>query len=136
MVHGREPKVGEILTYEDLEKAWPRERKLREMEVSLFCEAWGRRVPGLPCPLKWEGGKLFRRSAASQGREWVEYTGDYPRRNWACVEQEVLNIPDYYGYWGMDAPLDAPLRVRAVRFVESEDGRQRAEPLQAKSEIA
>jgi hypothetical protein len=64
-VNGREPREGDLLSYEDVARD-----QSSEFFVA-FIDAWKRRLPGLVCPLKLENGDLhFRTLGDGSGELW------------------------------------------------------------------
>ena len=89
-VFGREPEAGEILTRTQVSAS--RSSEEIELEYGAFIEAWNRQLPKLPCPLRLEAGRLFRRVASKSevGGEWQEVMDVYGPAHWRFVEREVF----------------------------------------------
>jgi hypothetical protein len=64
LLFGREPAAGDILRYSDV--AFAHSQELNEITFGLQIEAWKRQLPHLPCPLRFEDGRLFQRRRASR----------------------------------------------------------------------
>ncbi len=60
LAFGREPKAGDILSLKHVARVHSSENYLREL--GRFIEAWQRQLPHLTCPLRFEDGRLFRKS--------------------------------------------------------------------------
>ena len=84
---GREPKDGDILTYEHVAQVHSTENYSREF--GRVIEAWQRRLPDLTCPLKYEEGKLFRRLRPYRRDELPTWEEDL-RIQW---QERWLSIP-------------------------------------------
>lgn len=99
---GRLPNPGDILRFSQLQMV-PAIKRRCQMDL---IEAWGRQLPDLPCPLRFEGDKLLKRtvptkavghSAAPNGpAEWVEYEEptDSPEHDWLEIEREAGLLDD------------------------------------------
>ncbi len=87
---GREPKVGDILRLQHLRRMHSTEIYARLFEK--LSEAWQRRLPQLPCPLKFEDGRLFRRLRPRKRGEEPTWKED------DSIDSEVrwLKIPQVY----------------------------------------
>jgi hypothetical protein len=57
MAFHREPRAGDILRVEDLERITIATRH----KVEEFIGAWERQLPEMPCPLLVDGERIFRR---------------------------------------------------------------------------
>lgn len=124
-VNGRQPGSGDTLRYEEVAESL-RNEEFREVEE--FEHAWARRLPNLPCPLKFENGRLYCRSASSKPiGAWAEnHLGD-PRCSWSSIEREISGIPTT---WDTEFNPDWRPAISAVTFVKGEDGMLRAEPVE------
>ena len=69
--HDSEPVPGDVLRHEEVMALYPPE--VYERYFGSFREAWARRLPQFPCPLKFENGELYLRTTENNGKEiWVE----------------------------------------------------------------
>jgi hypothetical protein len=87
---GREPKVGDILRLQHLYRMHSTEIYARLFgELS---EAWQRRLPQFPCPLKFEDGRLFRRLLSNKRGAEPTWEDD------VSIDAEIrwLKIPQVY----------------------------------------
>lgn len=127
VIHGREPKPGDILRYEELVEIWAGERA---KGIKRFGEAWARQIPNLPFPLKFEEGKFYYRSANSKPPgQWVEDDEHDPHSEWAGIQREAFGLGPA---WSEASDFDDRIAIRAVVFVEGEEsGRYRIQPLDA-----
>jgi hypothetical protein len=120
-IHGREPVVGDILRYEEVERA--NSPELYESVVKDFEKAWKRRLPDLRFPFRCEDGKLYRRCRGhGVTATWEEDQEIQARWRWYGIEAEAV------GMWSVPRPPDPP-GVRAVVFIESPDLKHRTKPL-------
>ncbi len=120
-IHHREPVVGDVLRYGEVEGALPAKRYKLLFEA--YEKAWKRRLPDLTLPFKFEDGKLFKRVREDGGTiTWEEDADIQPRQKWYYIEAEAL------GTWSAPKPPDPP-SIRAVMFVESPDMKHRTKPL-------
>jgi len=95
LAFGREPKPGDILTYEDVARVHSAENYSREL--GRVIEAWQRRLPDLTCPLKFEEGKLFQRLRPYRRDElptWEEDIRIQPQERWLSIPV-VLSSSDF-----------------------------------------
>ena len=113
IVKGRKPVPGDVLRYEEIDALLP--AVYGELN-RVFREAWRRRLPQYPCPLRYEDGKLYRRSVESKREVWTEDRNDQPREAWASIEAEALEIK------GPRPLATSPPTIRTVVFVLSEEG--------------
>ena len=130
-IHPEEPKPGDLLRYEEVVQSLCEENS---KVIPALERAWARRLPSLPCPLKFENGRVYYRSVKSQPQgAWVEnHVGD-PRFWWSSIEDEALGKTSS---GGTEFAPDWQPAIAAVVFVEFEEGVRRVEPLEARSEIA
>jgi hypothetical protein len=111
-VNGREPKAGDVLSYDDV----ARDRSAEFFAA--FINAWNRALPGLVCPLKLQNGDLYFRTLGDVSSElWQQKTGVGPQARWRAVERDATG----------DEPstLEDMPTVRAVRFLGLVDGKIR-----------
>jgi hypothetical protein len=108
--NGREPKAGDVLSYDDV----ARDRSTEFFAA--FINAWNRRLPGLVCPLKLENGELYFRTLGDGSCEvWQENTDAGPHARWRHVEWDATdNEPR--------AVEDVPT-VAAVKFLGVVNGK-------------
>jgi hypothetical protein len=80
-VNGREPREGDLLSYEDVVKD-------RSVEFfAAFIDAWERRLPGIVCPLKLQDGELyFRTRGDGDGEMWHGKIDADPEARWRAVQ--------------------------------------------------
>ena len=125
-INGRQPAPGDVLRYEQIAEIYCGEGFKQKIER--FEQAWARRLTNLPCPLKFENGRLYCRSADSKPKgAWVENDIGDPRFWWSDIEAAALGNP---GRERTEFAPDWRPAISAVVFVESEDGKRRAEPLE------
>ncbi len=125
-IKGRQPEPGDILRYEEIAEIYCGEGFKREIKE--FEQAWARRMPDLPCPLKFENGRLYYRSTDSKPKgAWVEHHMADPRFWWDSIEDEVLGRQSN---GRTEFEPDWRPTISAVVFLESEDGIRKAEPLE------
>jgi hypothetical protein len=119
-IHGREPVEGDILRYEEVERA--NSPKLYESMVKEFEKAWMRHLPDLTFPFRFEDGKLYKRCGGhGVPVTWEEDQGIQARWRWYGIEAEAV------GTWSVPRPPDPP-GIRAVVFIESPDMKYRTKP--------
>lgn len=107
LAFAREPKAGDMLRYQDVERMHSPENYSNHF--GHVVQAWQRQLPQLTCPLKFEDGRLFRRlSAARRGEEarWEEDCRIHPWVRWLEIP-EVLSNTD----------MEAMLTIQAVVFL-------------------
>lgn len=111
----------DVLRYEEVEELHAPE--MYERKFRLFREAWERRLPEFPCPLKFQNGKLYLRSSQSE-EAWIEDEKHWvePRWIWREIEAEASSPQDVP--WPPEPP-----GIRAVMFVQDEDGNHRTKAL-------
>jgi hypothetical protein len=92
MAFGREPEAGDVLLFEDVQLV--HSPAANQFYFECFIEAWRRCIPELPCPLKFEDGRVFLRlnPRFNNGQEWEEAIDYLPERNWRWVEQEAKGM--------------------------------------------
>lgn len=99
----REPIEGDILRYEHVEVLHSPE--LNALRFTPLIEAWGRRLAEMICPLKYEGGLLFKRlcdaDCKEAGTRWVEIDRIQPQSNWLDIETEFRE-------WALGVPALVP----------------------------
>lgn len=82
-----------------------------------FSEAWQRQLPFLPCPLRFEDGRLFCRVTVGDDERWEEKTDIQPQARWRFVKAEELGRElDQCRFEDMPS-------VRAVRFLGLRNGK-------------
>lgn len=111
-VNGREPRAGDLLSYEEV----ARDRSV-EFFVA-FIDAWKRRLPGLVCPLKLQdGGLYFRELGDGSSEVWQQKTDAGPQARWRAVQRDATGN-------AQGAPDDMPT-ASAIRFLGIMTGRHR-----------
>ena len=119
IIHGRNPRPGEILRYDDIAGVYAPE-KLRA-EVERFQGAWARRIPDYACPIRYEDGKILtRRREGSWVPDLVQ-----PAIIWRLIEDDALRRRTPIGTFGETIDTPQPT-IEAVIFIESKDGKRRA----------
>ena len=94
LAFGREPKEGDILCYETVAQMHSSEVYSRHFGALL--DAWHRQLPHLPCPLKFEDGRLLRHLASEKRGEdgkWEEDPSIRPECRWLEIPQVIANSP-------------------------------------------
>jgi hypothetical protein len=127
----REPVEGDLLRCEHIRVM--RGAEMNEIKFSPQIEAWRRQLPHLPCPLKFEDGRLFRRQ---RNGEWVEAVEVSWRAHWWGVECDAQGAPEAWAYgqypefWSEPDPdpLGRMPSIRAVTFLGLIDGKWHAGP--------
>jgi hypothetical protein len=115
IVNGREPKAGDLLSYDDV----ARDRN-GEFFVA-FIDAWKRRLPGLACPLKLQDGELYFRTHGDESSEvWHQKTDAGPQARWRAVQRDAKGNESA-------AVLDMPF-APAIRFLGAVNGKHRCKP--------
>jgi hypothetical protein len=115
-VHGREPKAGDLLNYDDLAKDQSSEF------FAAFIDAWRRRLPGLVCPLKLEGCDLYFRTLSDDSSEvWLQKTDAGPQTRWGAVQRDAAGNES-------GTPEEMPA-VLAVWFQGVGNGKHRCRPV-------
>ena len=95
LAFGREPQAGDVLRYEHV--ALIHKTEVYSRHFRKVAEAWGRQLPHLICPLKFENGRLFRhRRSGKRDTEitWEEDFGIQPEFRWLEIP-EVLSNTDF-----------------------------------------
>jgi hypothetical protein len=111
-VNEREPRAGDVLSYEDVA------REQRAEFFAAFINAWDRRLPGLVCPLKLENGDLhFRTLGDGSGELWRQKTDAGPQARWRAVQRDAAGNESA-------AHEDMPT-VPGVRFLGLVNGKHR-----------
>jgi hypothetical protein len=88
-VNGREPKAGDVLSFEDV--AGDRSEPL----LAAFMFAWNRALRRVVCPLKLENGVLYFRTLGNRsGEGWQEKTEVGPQARWRTVERAATGALD------------------------------------------
>ncbi len=77
-VFKREPKAGDVLSFDQLREWQAAHPDGLHPGIKWFIEAWERQLPEMPCPLKQQDGRLFHRlnTTYSNGIEWEEQVQD------------------------------------------------------------
>ena len=111
-MHGREPKAGDVLSYQDV----ARDRSTEFLAA--FIDAWNRRLPGLVCPLKVQGGVPYFRTLGDDSSEvWQEKIDADPQARWRAVQRDAT---------GNDSgALEGKPAAPAVRFLGVMSGKHR-----------
>ena len=128
MAFHREPATGDILRVEDMQRL----AFIRSREVEEFIRAWERQLPEMPCPLRVDEGRIFRRIRdscpprprvpADDGFGWQEATDLGAEQEWRRVEQEAFEAS------AKEHKPAAP-HCTAVVFLGVIDGKHRCKPL-------
>jgi hypothetical protein len=95
----REPIEGDVLRYKHVELV--HSAKFNALRFNPLIAAWGRRLPDMICPLKFEDGRLFKRLCDADckevGTRWLEIDRIQPHPHWLDVETEfkqwTLGVP-------------------------------------------
>jgi hypothetical protein len=107
---GREPQAGDILRYRHV--ALVNHPDLLEVKCYLFTEAWRRQIPGLLCPKRVEGGRLFIHG--------VENIDVQPQAIWREFERHIkwlaLGKPNGLRLGPLDLSLDEIPTIPALIF--------------------
>ncbi len=125
-----------MLRYADVKRAHCRE--LIEFQYGTFIDAWKRQLADMPCPLRLENGKLFRRMSqkcnscpprprtpADPGFDWEEATDVQPEAHWRAVEIDAFRV--FAKEHGITTLATLP-HTSAVVFLGVVDGRHCCRP--------
>jgi hypothetical protein len=114
-VNGREPKAGDVLSYEDVARD-------RSVEIfTAFINAWGRRLPGLVCPLKLQDGVPYFRTLGDDSSEvWQPKIDAGTHARWRVVQRGTTG--------NESGALEDMPTVPAVRFLGVVNGKHRCKP--------
>jgi len=116
---GREPRAGDVLLFADVQTT--RGPAVNGINFGRFIEAWQCRIPDLPCPLKFEDGRVFLRlnPKYNDGVEWEESIEERPEWAWRWVEEEATGeLPEL-----RDIPT-----IAGVVFLGLVDGKHQCRP--------
>jgi hypothetical protein len=122
LAFGREPECGDILRYEQVARI--NDSRLIETHCYVFTEAWNRQLPELPCPKKFEGGRLFirsvRRVQSQQEEAWVDNIDVQPKAIWREFERYIkwlaLGRPNGLRLGPLALPLEDIPTIPALTF--------------------
>jgi hypothetical protein len=119
---GREPQQNDVLLFEDIQIT--HSPAVNGFQFGRFIEAWRRCIPELPCPLKFEDGRLFLglNPKYNDGVEWEESIEERPEWNWRGVEAEAK------GMKGELPELDSIPTIAGVVFLGPIDGKHQCRP--------
>lgn len=111
----RGPKVGDILRLQHLRRMHSTGIYARLFEK--LNAAWQRRLPQLPCPLKFEDGRLFRRLKPNKRGEEPTWEED------VSIDAEVrwLKIPQVYA----DTNFETMETISGLIFLGVQNGKRR-----------
>jgi len=88
--YGRGPAKGDVLRYDDVRFTFGPELQL--LHLKIFISAWQRQLT-MPCPLKVEGGRVFRRVTGYLRTDPPTWEEEMPRRDyeewWRAIEREA-----------------------------------------------
>ena len=130
MAFHREPRAGDILRFEDLQPLVDAERA----RVQEYIRAWERQLPEMPCPLRVDGERVFRRHSnkfypsvgplppAGEGFHWSEATEFRVQAKWRDVEFDASRVHTKENRGVMP-------HCTAVVFLGVMDGKHRCKPL-------
>ncbi len=131
---GREPRAGDILRFEDVQRAAIGKRH----SVENFIRAWKRQLPEMPCPLRVDGERIFCRVKRNQnsylrppsvpaddGFYWAEASEFSAQEKWRRVE---LHAFDAYAKEHGIRQLGTLPHCPAVVFLGVVDGEHRCRP--------
>jgi hypothetical protein len=119
---GREPVAGDVLHFHQV--ALVEHPDLTEITTNWFIQAWDRRLAELPCPVKFENGRLFKR--VIQGRpgsipQWVEDISVQPQAIWLEIEKDIkwreLGMPLHQSAEALGLSLEAVPTIPAITFL-------------------
>jgi hypothetical protein len=85
----REPAEGDLLRWEHVRVINGPEFNLDKYQAQI--EAWNRQLPHLPCPLKFENDRLFKRLRTG---EWFEAVDVNWGSHWRHVEDEARSFQE------------------------------------------
>ena len=121
LAFGREPKEGDILRYEHV--ALMHSPKNDSIHFGKLIEAWQHQLPQLTCPLRFDGGRLFRRHRPeSRGAEakWRECAGIQWVERWLAIPEVFPN-----------SAIEVSEPILAVVFLGVVGGRHQCRPATA-----
>jgi hypothetical protein len=119
LAFGREARSGDVLLFEDVQIT--HSPAVNGFHFGRFIEAWQRCIPDLPCPLKFEDGRVFLRlnPKYNDGVEWEESIEERPEWAWRWVEEEATGeLPEL-----RDIPT-----IAGVVFLGLVDGKHQCRP--------
>ncbi len=127
----REPVEGDLLRCEHVRMM--RGPEVNDIEFNAQIEAWRRQLPQLPCPLKFEDGRLFKRQ---RNGEWLEAVEVSWKAHWWGVECDARGTPEAWAYgrspefWSEPDPdpLGRMPSISAVTFLGLIDGKMACRP--------
>jgi len=121
VVQRRIPVSGDVLQKQEIEKRWG--VHVMAKAVGEFRAAWARRLPQLPCPVKFGQDRVWCRSAESKPGKELWEQDEFPQTTpeiWPLIEAEAL---------GKDSsPKESRTTLRAVVLREDEDANFYTEP--------
>ena len=125
---GREPKMGDLLRWEHVRTM--RGPEMNELTFQPQIEAWHRQLADLPCPLKFEDGRLFKRTRTG---DWFEEVSIAWQSHWMFVEKDAgVDYPDGLYELLMQPDSDvhslATMSVMGVTFLGLIDGKHACRP--------
>jgi hypothetical protein len=123
-LHHQFPGPGDVLHQKDVEARWG--VQVVAHEVAAFRAAWARRLSQLPCPVKFDQGRVWLRPADSKPREeiWEEsYIPETAPEIWTLIEAEALGKEV--------SPTEERATISAFVFREDEAGNYYIEPQKA-----
>jgi hypothetical protein len=121
LAFGREPDVGDILLYDHI--LWLHRCEIYCHRFEVFTEAWMRQLPHLPCPLKFEDGRLLKRlSPRKIGADltWEEDFSVKPDARW-------FSIPEIKNCDLNDGDRDG-MTAAALIFIPRHGGKHQCRP--------
>jgi hypothetical protein len=127
----REPIAGDLMRWEHVRTM--RGPELNEMIFGDMISAWGRQIPDLPCPLKFEEGSLFKRQ---RNGDWLEEIDVSWIAHWWGVECDARGTPEDWAYGRLPSlwqepdpnPLGRMPSIPGVIFEGVVDGKHRCRP--------
>jgi hypothetical protein len=89
-----------------------------------FIDAWRRCIPALPCPLKFDDGRVFERGEPifNNRQEWEQAPDYLPEWKWRRVEQEGKGMKGEF-----PEPWNIPMIAGGV-FLGLVDGKHQCRP--------